>query len=205
MSLSKPIVAFPLNFPHFPLTLPLSSVTITSILRVTAVANSGRNQADQTWNFIPRGVWTLVEANLGIICTCLPVLKQLVKRLFPSMFSTTKATPSGGRYGYGSNNPKSNRGPASRLPDDVEDEYDMHGQSRRNKSYRMSSMGYIREPSSEDERRKSDEKHIISTSDTQVFQSDRSIEGEDSWSANNTGTGIKVTKTVDVQIDNRVR
>ncbi|KAF2106167.1 hypothetical protein BDV96DRAFT_508237 [Lophiotrema nucula] len=59
-------------------------VTITSVLRVTAVANSVHNQQDQTWTFIPRGVWTLSEANLGIICSCLPVLKQLVKRLFPS-------------------------------------------------------------------------------------------------------------------------
>ncbi|KAF2032735.1 hypothetical protein EK21DRAFT_109799 [Setomelanomma holmii] len=30
-------------------------VTITSILRVTVVANSVRNQQDQTWNFIARG------------------------------------------------------------------------------------------------------------------------------------------------------
>ncbi|KAH7068960.1 hypothetical protein BKA63DRAFT_397026, partial [Paraphoma chrysanthemicola] len=76
-------------------------VTITSILRVTAVANSVRNQQDQTWNFITRGVWTLIEANLGIICACLIVLKQAVKRCFSFVFSTTNATkPYGPRSGY---------------------------------------------------------------------------------------------------------
>ncbi|KAF5552573.1 integral membrane protein [Fusarium mexicanum] len=51
-------------------------VTITSILRVTSVSNSLRNKKDMTWNFIDRGVWTLIEANLGIIAACLPVLRQ---------------------------------------------------------------------------------------------------------------------------------
>ncbi|KAJ4302366.1 hypothetical protein N0V88_002510 [Collariella sp. IMI 366227] len=51
-------------------------VTITSILRITSVQNSLHNRQDQTWNFIERGIWTLVEANLGIISACLPVLKH---------------------------------------------------------------------------------------------------------------------------------
>ena len=60
------------------------SVTITSILRATAVANSVRNQRDETWDFIERGLWTLVEANLGIISACLIVLKQILCRYFLS-------------------------------------------------------------------------------------------------------------------------
>ncbi|KAF1847619.1 uncharacterized protein K460DRAFT_426377 [Cucurbitaria berberidis CBS 394.84] len=71
-------------------------VTITSILRVTVVANSVRNQKDQIWNFIQRGIWNLVEANLGIICACLPMLKQLAKLLFLSMSSASKASRSTG-------------------------------------------------------------------------------------------------------------
>ena len=67
------------------------SVTLTSILRVTAVANSVRNQQDQTWNFIQRGIWTLIEANLGIICACLIVLKRLVKRWTRSLTSAARA------------------------------------------------------------------------------------------------------------------
>jgi hypothetical protein len=42
-------------------------------------------------SFIPRGVWTLIEANTGIICACLPMLKQPLTILFPRIFrgSTT--------------------------------------------------------------------------------------------------------------------
>ncbi|KAM0326959.1 hypothetical protein ACHAQA_006080 [Verticillium albo-atrum] len=64
-------------------------VTITSILRTTSVQNSLKNRADITWNFIERGMWTLVEANLGIISACLPVLKQPLAKLFPRVFGST--------------------------------------------------------------------------------------------------------------------
>lgn len=43
-----------------------------------------------TWNFIDRGVWTLIEANLGIIAACLPVLRQPMGKLFPRIFGSTK-------------------------------------------------------------------------------------------------------------------
>lgn len=58
------------------------SLTITSILRATAVDDSVRNQRDETWSVIERGLWTLIEANLGIISACLNVLKQVVCRYF---------------------------------------------------------------------------------------------------------------------------
>lgn len=61
-------------------------MTITSILRTTAVQNSLANQQDITYNFITRGIWTLVEANLGIICACLPVLKQPIAWFVPRLF-----------------------------------------------------------------------------------------------------------------------
>jgi hypothetical protein len=76
-----------------------SSVTLTSILRVTSVQNSLKNREDQTWSFIERGVWTLIESNLGIICACLPVLKQPLGRLFPRLFGSTIRGRSGGVSG----------------------------------------------------------------------------------------------------------
>ncbi|CAN9412273.1 unnamed protein product [Alternaria alternata] len=85
-------------------------VTITSILRVTAVANSVRNQQDLTWNFIERGIWTMIEANLGIICACLLVLKQVVKRCFLSVLRTIPKI----KYGYGSGT-SGTVGPAIRM------------------------------------------------------------------------------------------
>lgn len=65
-----------------------------------AVANSVRNQQDQTWNFVERGIWTMIEANSGIVCACLIVLKQAVKRCFLSVFGTTGTSTKVG-YGYG--------------------------------------------------------------------------------------------------------
>ncbi|RGP63505.1 hypothetical protein FSPOR_8558 [Fusarium sporotrichioides] len=65
-------------------------VTITSILRVTSVSNSLKSKEDQTYNFIERGIWTLIEANFGIIATCLPVLRQPMGKLFPLIFGTRR-------------------------------------------------------------------------------------------------------------------
>ncbi|KAM0248121.1 hypothetical protein ACHAQJ_009591 [Trichoderma viride] len=64
-------------------------VTVTSILRATSVQNSLANKADTTWNFIDRGMWTLIEANSGIIGACLPALRQPLARLFPHIFGST--------------------------------------------------------------------------------------------------------------------
>ncbi|KAL7951348.1 putative PTH11-typeG-protein-coupled receptor [Trichoderma barbatum] len=64
-------------------------VTVTSILRATSVKNSLANKADTTWNFIDRGIWTLIEANAGIIGACLPTLRQPLAQLFPRFFETT--------------------------------------------------------------------------------------------------------------------
>ncbi|KAL2265629.1 hypothetical protein VTJ83DRAFT_6729 [Remersonia thermophila] len=85
-------------------------VTITSILRVTSVQNSLKNRQDQTWSFIERGVWTLIESNLGIICACLPVLKQPLGKLFPRLFGSTI----GGRSGRSASEGKYHRTDDSR-------------------------------------------------------------------------------------------
>jgi hypothetical protein len=45
------------------------------------VSESVKNQSDITYSFIPRGIWTLVEANLGIITSCLVVLKKPMSRV----------------------------------------------------------------------------------------------------------------------------
>lgn len=64
------------------------SVTITSILRAVSVQNSLANKSDTTWNFIDRGIWTLIEANSGIIGACLPALRQPLARTFPHLFGS---------------------------------------------------------------------------------------------------------------------
>lgn len=63
---------------------------MTSILRTTSVQNSISNKKDITFNFIPRGIWTLVEANLGIIVPCLVVLQQPLGIFFTRLFGPTE-------------------------------------------------------------------------------------------------------------------
>ncbi|CAG8890668.1 unnamed protein product [Penicillium egyptiacum] len=60
-------------------------VCVTSILRTVAVSQTSTG-LDQSWDFIPRSVWTLVECNTGIICACLPMMRQPLSFLFPSLF-----------------------------------------------------------------------------------------------------------------------
>ena len=40
----------------------------------------------ETGSFIARSTWTLIEANTGIVCACLPLLKQPLTLLFPHLF-----------------------------------------------------------------------------------------------------------------------
>ncbi|KAL4731961.1 hypothetical protein ACLX1H_000960 [Fusarium chlamydosporum] len=65
-----------------------SFVTITSILRATSVSNSLENKGDQTYNLIERRLRTLIKTNLGIMTTCLPVLRQPLGKLFPRIIGT---------------------------------------------------------------------------------------------------------------------
>lgn len=180
-------------------------MTITSILRVTAVANSVQNAQDQTYNFIPRGIWTLIEANLGIICSCLPALRQLAKRIFPFIFSQTKSGPTSGRvtggsrpqlsafesrhhHKLGSNVEEEAHRPNSLYPYKEADD-DSSTESR------MFEMGYLRQGGSVEARR-SDEKSIISD--------DRSRQGGNSGNVEQeeyTASGWpKIVRKVDIEV-----
>lgn len=55
------------------------------------VHSSLANQADVTYNFIPRGIWTLIEANLGIISACLPILKKPFNACMSRTIGTAKS------------------------------------------------------------------------------------------------------------------
>lgn len=91
----------------------LSSVTVTSIIRVTSVSNSLKNVSDEIFNFVSRGIWTTVEANLGIVSTCLPILKKPLGSIFPYLFGSTNRTSDyyGGSGGIGrSSGPGASKG-----------------------------------------------------------------------------------------------
>lgn len=163
---------------------------MTSILHVTAVANSVQNQQDQTWNFIQRGVWTLIEANLGTICTFLTAVRQLENCLFLFISSASKTGSTGGYwYGYGSSKATCNtnrsvrRDPSgfiNRQHSNLDDAFD--GEDNRTyvcvqgckngdesvwaggKSYQMTSRSYR---GASDDGCKSDEEHIVSVRGTE--------------------------------------
>ncbi|KAB2105280.1 hypothetical protein AG0111_0g6961 [Alternaria gaisen] len=185
-----------------------SFVTITSILRVTAVANSVRNQKDLTWNFIERGIWTMIEANLGIICACLLVLKQVVKHCFLSVLGTIPKV----KYGYGPGT-SGTVGPAIRMSkretqkhfrlDDAVDDEPTCGREMNDictwpdlKSYKMTSLAYR---SASEDGRKSDEKHIVSTKGVERGPSQSSAASADGPSNWPLHQGI--TKKMDVRVD----
>ncbi|KAL1793061.1 hypothetical protein ACET3X_008043 [Alternaria dauci] len=69
-------------------------VTFASIYRATTIAGSA-SDPDPTWGPVPATVWSVIEANAGIICACLPMLRAPFVRLFGPLFGTsigTKAT-----------------------------------------------------------------------------------------------------------------
>ncbi|KAL8700338.1 MAG: hypothetical protein Q9201_005508 [Fulgogasparrea decipioides] len=54
--------------------------SIVSIVRVTA--NSSFQNVDPTYNYVSVMIWSTVEADVGVICACLPVLAPLVRFCF---------------------------------------------------------------------------------------------------------------------------
>lgn len=71
-----------------------NSVCATTIIRTTTLAASASSK-DPTWGIIPATIWSVVEANTGTICACLPTLKQPLSYLFPSIFNTTDKSSAG--------------------------------------------------------------------------------------------------------------
>ncbi|CAN9402319.1 unnamed protein product [Alternaria sp. RS040] len=85
-------------------------VTFASIYRATTIARSA-SDPDPTWGPVPATIWSVIEANAGIICACLPMLRAPFVRLFGPLFGSvaTKATSKRRSYPM---DWKSNHGPA---------------------------------------------------------------------------------------------
>lgn len=97
----------------------LDSVCIASMLRVLAIiyAPEGRYP---TWGEQPLVIWTAIETNVAIICSCLPTLRTLATRLWKkvhtskqirSTFSylSSKGKRSSGSSGSSTSNSSSNK------------------------------------------------------------------------------------------------
>lgn len=76
--------------------LMLYSVCIVSILRLQSLVAIS-NSTDQSYDNPPAATWSSVEANVGIICSCLPLLRPLMTKCLPGVFSSyrrdTRSTP----------------------------------------------------------------------------------------------------------------
>ncbi|MCJ1429694.1 hypothetical protein MMC29_007609 [Sticta canariensis] len=60
-------------------------VCVTSILRMTTL-KAGSKSKDSTYGTYVSTIWTTIEANTGIICACLPMLRSPLSRVFPRLF-----------------------------------------------------------------------------------------------------------------------
>lgn len=79
--------------------LTTRSVCATSIIRTTTLYSSSRS-TDTSWGYIPATVWSVVEANTGTICACLPMLKQPLAHLFPALFRSAAHSSLGDNQGH---------------------------------------------------------------------------------------------------------
>ncbi|KAL4987806.1 hypothetical protein BDW68DRAFT_197132 [Aspergillus falconensis] len=83
-------------------------VTVISILRL--VETVGFNDTtNPTKDFVPVGVWSLLEIDVGIMCSCMPGIRALCKRLYNTLFKNRSQPGSGYRYGSRHSKPGSHR------------------------------------------------------------------------------------------------
>ncbi|KAL1604240.1 hypothetical protein SLS59_004034 [Nothophoma quercina] len=71
-------------------------VCIVSILRLQSLVAIS-NSSDQSYDNPAAATWSSVESNVGIICSCLPLLRPLMTKCLPGVFSShrrdTRSTP----------------------------------------------------------------------------------------------------------------
>lgn len=66
------------------------SVCFTSAMRMMAL-KTGAKSSDPNRGTLGSTVWTIVEADTGIICACLPMLRAPFGRMFPGFFSRNRS------------------------------------------------------------------------------------------------------------------
>jgi hypothetical protein len=153
------------------------------------------------------------------------VLKQLVKRLFSTMFGTSKTGPAGSRaYGYGGSGAAGYGNEIAKrkastfknrenfaLDDTVDEETRAHFYANAHNSnsedawanretYMMTARAQQGTP---DKSRKSDEKHIVSDVGMERDYSQASVESVDVVTSKPLGLGSGITKKIDVRISSQ--
>ncbi|KAF2766500.1 hypothetical protein EJ03DRAFT_353871 [Teratosphaeria nubilosa] len=62
-------------------------VCVVSIIRLPALYE-GLQHNDRSYYYPGTAIWSMVEVNTGIVCSCLPTLRALVSRFWPKAFTT---------------------------------------------------------------------------------------------------------------------
>ncbi|KAL4933239.1 CFEM domain-containing protein [Aspergillus undulatus] len=70
-------------------------VTVISILRLVEAVGFNTTM-NPTKDFVPVGVWSLLEIDIGIMCSCMPGIRAVFKRLYTTLFRKQST------YGYNS-------------------------------------------------------------------------------------------------------
>lgn len=65
-------------------------MTVVSILRLRSLVTFGAASQNPTWEFFDVALWSDIEINVGLMCTCMPSLRLLLVRLFPKVLGTTQ-------------------------------------------------------------------------------------------------------------------
>ncbi|USP74825.1 hypothetical protein yc1106_02099 [Curvularia clavata] len=63
-------------------------VTIVSILRLRAFTYFAKTR-NVTWDFTEASLWSIIEWEVGIICSCMPAMRLGLARLFPKILDST--------------------------------------------------------------------------------------------------------------------
>lgn len=64
-----------------------SSVCLVSILRLQSLYVISKS-SDVSWDNPPAAMWSVIEVNVGIVCSCLPTLKACVSRYLPRFLNS---------------------------------------------------------------------------------------------------------------------
>lgn len=66
------------------------SVSVGSIVRLKAVIRFRSDTLNPTRDVYDLAVWSAVEINIGLICVCLPSLRQLLVKQLPPLLASTR-------------------------------------------------------------------------------------------------------------------
>ncbi|KAJ9297282.1 hypothetical protein DTO271G3_4575 [Paecilomyces variotii] len=63
-------------------------ITIVSIIRLSSLVQFARS-SNATYDNVPTAYWSVLEAFVSIICTCMPAVRSILRRVFPTCFGSS--------------------------------------------------------------------------------------------------------------------